>query len=207
MDAATQEQHGGEDLSLSASLSQRGNRNGEDVREKSRTRGVWGQQSPDDSLQGEEGVLCPLGLLVGAPGGTGWVSGVSSGGRRGGVCGLGSLLQKPVKLCRNNQAKAHWLGMKNRNNYTHGSCWDRHTFAAHPFLCGVPFLVERKKRVISSCLSSWQTSERQNSFQVAFHASLHHAQGKETSGAQSHIIHVHLTTVRAVLECASVTSQ
>lgn len=38
--------------------------------------------SPRTSLQGKEGVLRPLGLLVGAGGGSSRVSGVSSGGRR-----------------------------------------------------------------------------------------------------------------------------
>lgn len=108
------------------------------------------QQSSDNSLQGEESVLCPLGLFVGVPGGTGRVSRVSSGGRRGRVCSLGSLLQKLVKLCRKNQARAHQLWMKIRNNYTHWSCWNRHTFAGHPFLCGITFLMEKKKKVISS---------------------------------------------------------
>ena len=91
-------------------------RQGEIIRNMDRQ---MSERQPSNSLQGEEGVLCPLGLLVGAPGGTGRLSRVSSGGRRGRVSNLGSLLQKLVKLCKNNQPRAHQLWMTKRSSSTH----------------------------------------------------------------------------------------
>lgn len=178
---------------------------------------VWEQPSSKSSLQGEEGVLCPLGLLVRGRGGTGRVSRVSPGGRRSRVCSLGSLLQELVKLCRNKEARAHQLWMKTRNNYTHGSCWNGHTFTGHPFLCGITFLTETDLKKESYIHVYWdnnpqwgveRTVRLQNPNKVAFHASFHHnTQAKETSGAHIHIIHMHLTTVSTSLACESLTCQ
>lgn len=123
-------------------------------------------RSSENSLQCKEGVLCPLGLLVGVTRGTGGVSWVSPWGRWQSVCCLGSLLQELIKLCRKqidlsetqrvlrvhqcyifNQYKG-----ENEQNVTRLSYWNRntlwsvYTFTGHPFLWGISFLLGREKR-------------------------------------------------------------
>lgn len=56
--------------------------------------------SPEDSLQGEEGVLRPFGLLGGTGGGPGRVRWVRSRGRRDGVGDLCPFLKELIELCQ-----------------------------------------------------------------------------------------------------------
>lgn len=58
------------------------------------------QRPPESSLQGKEGVLRPLGLLVGAGRGSSRVSLVRLRGRRDGVGDLCPFLKELIKLCQ-----------------------------------------------------------------------------------------------------------